>query len=535
MEGMPREIAGVLAADCPRTPPSPQSGKASWTTEVKAGFALILLFGTLLCLIPDKGVDTWSFMAAIGLLAVWRYGWMFVHLVRSHIYLNDRFPALREQEELERETLKPTQIYVLITSYRIDHHTTFQVYDALIANAAQYGVPTVIVASLTDETDIDVLNHVMANNKHPENVQVRCLFQKGDGKRSAMADALRSIARDLPSRDSVLVMMDGDILLPDSVFEKSMGFFALEPDLGALTTDNRAVVEGGCWTKEWYDLRYAQRQLVMSSVALSRQLMVLTGRYSVFRGDVVLHRAFVEAIESDQIDHWRFGQFRFLSGDDKSSWFWLVKQGRRMRYLPDVVTYGFEALPNEERWFQSTTALMRRWYGNMLRSSGRAIALGPGQMGFFLWWCLIDQRLSMWTTQVGPFSAVLLAVCVHPGYLVTYLFWITLVRLLVVAVVGVQRRRISLTWPFLLYYSQLWGAILKTYVSFRVNQQKWTRQNISAGEPAQVWARTLQRLSSHCLHAGYVSVFVMVLAVLSGAMQWPQMGTLALVFGSEAP
>jgi hypothetical protein len=48
---------------------------------------------------------------------------------------------------------------------------------------------------------------------------------------------------------------------------------------------------------------------------------------------------------------------------------------------------------------------MRRWFGNMLRASGRAIALGPRQVGLFAWWCLIDQRISMWTPLLLPLSA----------------------------------------------------------------------------------------------------------------------------------
>src|SRR3546814_7979354 len=73
-----------------------------------------------------------------------------------------------------------------------------------------------------------------------------------------------------------------------------------------------------------------------------------------------------------------------------------------MRYLPDVMAYGFEELPDRNRFFASTVGLMRRWFGNMFRTSGRAIALGPRRMGLFTWWCIVDQRLSLWTTLIGP-------------------------------------------------------------------------------------------------------------------------------------
>ncbi|MEZ5836727.1 MAG: hypothetical protein R3D03_13490 [Geminicoccaceae bacterium] len=65
----------------------------------------------------------------------------------------------------------------------------------------------------------------------------------------------------------------------------------------------------------------------------------------------------------------------------RGTWFWLPRQGWEMLYVPDVVAYGFEELPDRHRFFASSIGLMRRWYGNMLRNNGRAIALGPRKMG----------------------------------------------------------------------------------------------------------------------------------------------------------
>src|SRR3546814_4569654 len=79
------------------------------------------------------------------------------------------------------------------------------------------------------------------------------MYQRGDGKRSAMAEVLRAIVRSEPGPDDLVVFMDGDIRLLASTFRRSMPFFLLEQDLGALTTNNRAVVTGSDVTKEWYD------------------------------------------------------------------------------------------------------------------------------------------------------------------------------------------------------------------------------------------------------------------------------------------
>src|SRR3546814_11104718 len=87
------------------------------------------------------------------------------------------------------------------------------------------------------------------------------MYQRGDGKRSAMAEVLRAIVRSEPGPDDLVVFMDGAIRLPASTFRRSMPFFLLEPDLGALTANNRAVVTGSDVTKDWYDLSSEERRV----------------------------------------------------------------------------------------------------------------------------------------------------------------------------------------------------------------------------------------------------------------------------------
>src|SRR3546814_8639196 len=73
---------------------------------------------------------------------------------------------------------------------------------------------------------------------------------------------------------------------------------------------------------------------------------------------------------------------------------------------------------------------MRRWFGNMCRTSGRAIALGPRRMGLFTWWCIVDQRLSIWTTLIGPTVAIVMTLLVRPSFGLVYLLWIMSTRLI---------------------------------------------------------------------------------------------------------
>ncbi|MFQ3787748.1 glycosyltransferase [Halomonas sp. A29] len=496
---------------------------ASRITELTTFLFGLALLVVIISELPSDvfSPESQSFFFVIGAIGAWRYSWWAVQAARSTWYNRMVFPRMRAEADAVGELEKPPELFVLCTSYRIEAQVNFQVYDALIREAYEFGVPTTIFASISDRTDVDVITHVMDSHGWPKNVEVRYMFQKGDGKRSAMAEVLRAISRRLPSPGSLLVSMDGDIRLEPGTLARSLSFFQAQDDLGALTTNNRAEVTGNDATREWYDLRYAQRHLMMSSMSVSRRLLVLTGRYSVFRADLATQPDFIELIESDYVDHWRFGNFKFLSGDDKSSWYWLLKNGWRMLYIPDVYVTGFEELPDRRRFFASTTDLMRRWYGNMLRTSNRAIALGPRPMGMFTWWSLVDQRLSMWTTLVGPTVVTLVSLFIRPSFLFAYVLWILFTRGIATSILAWQRGRFSLLWIPLIYYNQVWGAMLKTYVSFRFNRQKWTRQGISTGEPNDPVAASRQRRMGHVLHGFAYGLLLFALLLSTGVMAPP--------------
>ncbi len=506
---------------------------ASKVTEVAT---FILGIALLIVVIDGLPLDVFStesksFFFAIGAVGIWRYTWWLIQALRSVWYNRRIFPRLRAEADAAGEQALPPELYVLCTSFRIEPEVSFQVYEALVREVADYGVPTTIFASLSDRTDVDVITHVMDANGWPANIELRYMFQKGDGKRSAMAEVLRAISRRMPAPGALLVSMDGDIRLEPGTLSRSLSFFSVQEDLGALTTNNSAIVTGGDATKEWYDIRYAQRHLVMSSMSVSRRLLVLTGRYSAFRADLATQPGFIELVENDHVDHWRFGTFKFLSGDDKSTWYWLLKNGWRMLYIPDVHVSGFEELPDRKRFFKSTTDLMRRWYGNMLRTSNRAIALGPRPMGLFTWWSLVDQRLSMWTTLIGPTVAILVTLFIRPSFIFAYALWILFTRGIVTLLLAWQHGRYSLLWVPLIYYNQVWGALLKTYVSFRFNRQKWSRQGISAGEPNDPLAVKRQRRMGHVLHGFAYGLLLFVLILATGVLQPPDRISLSILTG----
>jgi glycosyltransferase Alg8 len=325
----------------------------------------------------------------------------------------------------------------------------------------------------------------------------------------------------------VVVVQDGDTILPPGCLARTLPFFRLFPTLAALTTDEDCLVpEGGAAMRAWHRLRFAQRHLLMSSLALSRRLITLTGRMSAYRAVVATDPGFIDLIGNDTLDHWRFGRLRLLTGEDKSAAYWLLERGLASLYVPDVQVLTIEQPPAPDL-LRASTALMLRWFGNMLRASGRCLALGPRRVGWFVWWCLVDQRISIWTPLIGPVAAILLAVAISPAFLYAYLLWVMITRLLQSLLLLSVRPAISGLWPPLLYFTQLYGALVKTWVLFRLDRQRWTRQQIDLAPVLSPGQARLRAAASLGLHLLALATLVAAVALSTGLAPMPTQALLA--------
>ena len=79
-----------------------------------------------------------------------------------------------------------------------------------------------------------------------------------------------------------------------------------------------------------------------------------------------------------------------------------------------------------------------------------------------------------------------------------------------------SRYEISWRYPFLLYYGQVIGALVKTYVLFRMDQQSWTRQKIDSDN------FSARPLGSLAMHGIAMLVFVSVIGVATNLLQVPE-------------
>jgi glycosyltransferase Alg8 len=496
----------------------------------------LLVYGALLLLVslllPAVLWDTRSpfFLLALGTVALFRYAWGATHILRAIIYRKLVFPSMRRQADAMGVEGLPSKIYLLMTSFRIDTETTRLVYAAAIREAAACGGVVKIVASVVEMADQRLIKHLFAELNPPDSVTLTFVRIPGTGKRDALAQGLRSISNDRPPLDSVICVVDGDTILTPGVITKCVPFFKMRPNMDALTTDEVCEVHGAAIFRDWYNLRFAQRQILMSSIGLSRRVLTLTGRLSIFRGRVATSPEFIKRLEDDSIDHWRLGRFRFLTGDDKSTWYYILKSGKEMLYIPDVSVTTIES-PPDPSFVLSAGMLMQRWFGNMLRTNGRALQLGPRRMGLFVWWAILDQRISMWTTLIGPVGTLLAAVLASPSALLVYVYWVCLTRFVQTLAFLTARQEVRWNYPFLLFFNQIFGSVIKVYIFFRLDKQKWTRQKTVAVRQAGSINTVLTGLSSSAMHAVALMTFVVILGAFSGLLGWGSQTTALLLAG----
>lgn len=414
-------------------------------------------------------------LIGLSLFAFWRYGWQLTHFVRAAIYANIYYPSLRyKAQQLAPEQAYPQHIYFVIPSYKEDAWVSIECIHSILSNMANLPIEaTLVIPTGADQDDAVIARAV---ESHPANTKVNVVLQRQkDGKRIAMGHALRAVARRYrDEKNSVTVFMDGDSYLETDTLKKLLPLFAIKPNLGAVTTNETAFVDTqSVLYRDWFNLKFGQRHILFQSHSLSNKVLTLTGRFSVFRTSIVVNEDFISRIEVDSISHARHGKFRFLMGDDKSSWFSLLKDKWHMLYLPDVLCYSLES--RDADFFKVSMSLPYRWYGNTLRNNARALALGWRTTGLFIWVAILDQRLSMWTSLVGIVGAIVLSVVNSMVFLPLYLSWVLLVRTFQMMVIALAGHRVTLTTIPLMLYGQWYGAIVKIRAFYNLNDQNWSK------------------------------------------------------------
>lgn len=469
-------------------------GLAKWPLgQVSVLATVAISLAWLLTHMPNRffAPEVMHLTLTLGALGFWRFGWWFTHAVRAEIYRRVKFPRMRARAtKLWQQGWRPRRLHIQMTTYYEEPAITKRVIGSILSQIRREKIPTTIyigTGSAYDELIIRQFVQTYAQDIPDNLAELVFLRQNQPGKRMAIGMILRSINRNGVDKDDLVIFMDGDALYGGDVLEKSLSMFAADPELQALTTDEEVICYGPKWIANWLDMRFAQRRLAMQSHALSGKVLTLTGRMSIFRAEHMRSLKFIRTIEADHLDHWLWGRFRFLSGDDKSTWYHMLTRSAKMTYVPDATVYTIEVIKENglERMIQN----FRRWSGNMLRNGSRAIALGPRKVTPFIWWCIVDQRIAMWTMLVSPIVAVM-GTLLEPGYIWTCLIWVLFSRVVLCLFLFTYSRRVDMTWPFILYLNQIINASVKVYMIFHLSKQKWSnRGNQTAGGGEGLLAR----------------------------------------------
>jgi len=417
----------------------------------------------------------------VGTIGIWRYSWWFIHMVRAEIYARIRYPKIRYQaDKVWHEGWRPPHIHFLMTTFLERRDTTELVLNSILREIRETKLPATIWLGSGDSYDEDIMMQYLRQYGRDLPVELIFIRQNVSGKRMAIGLVLRAMSRRGIGRDDMVCFMDGDAIFAPGIVQKCTSVFATDPELQAITTNEEVLCFGPKWVGIWLTMRFAQRRVAMQSHSMSNKVLTLTGRMSVFRANHLTRYEFIRKLEADHLNHWLWGEFRFLSGDDKSTWYYMLTKGAKMLYLPDAMVYTVDEV--EGSGLVRMTENFHRWSGNMLRNGSRALALGPRKAGFFIWWCVLDQRVAMWTMLVSPVVAITASLVVEPAYIVTYFVWILCSRMALSLFLFRYTDQVYISFPIILYVNQLLNAVVKVHCFFRLSQQRWSnRGNQCAG------------------------------------------------------
>ena len=507
--------------------------REKWTPRVLVSVALYFNVCALAIVnLPDTLWDARLDRATlvIGALGAWRYSWWLTHLIRALIYAKRAFPPLRRRADvIWHRGWRPPHLHFLLTTFKERTETTEMVVLGICQEIRACGVPATIWLGSANAPDERAIETALRRFAGDLEIRLRVVRQNAPGKRVAIGLILRAMSRAGLESEALVVFMDGDFVLAPGALPKCLPLFAVHRDLQAVTTDEDVLCIGPAWMRIWLSMRFAQRRIAMQSHALSGRVLTLTGRMSVFRSEHLTKIDFIRLLEADSLNHWLWGRFRFLSGDDKSTWYYLLRQGARMLYVPDASGHTIEVV--EGSGWRRMVENFRRWSGNMLRNGARAIALGPRRMPFFIWWCLIDQRLAIWTMLASPLLAVATSIQNGAEYFLAYAIFIAVSRMLLSLVLFVFSPRIYLSYPFFLYANQVMLAFVKIHMLTRLAKQKWAnrgdqRQSLR-GAGTLSWFRTGMASYALCL---YLSLLVLCVLQGGGFVDSPSLLSVTIFF-----
>jgi glycosyltransferase Alg8 len=171
-----------------------------------------------------------------------------------------------------------------------------------------------------------------------------------------------------------------------------------------------------------------------------------------------------------------------------------------------------------------------------MRNNGRALALGYRKTGLFIWICILDQRISMWTSLVGITGASILAIFKNFIYLPVFIAWILIVRSIQMTVIALNGHPVSITTIPIMLYNQWVGSIIKIRAFFHLSDQKWSKggkKQDATGDNIPV-PHILARFMPRFLMTMSYAAFLFILLITEQVLSLPNMHVLQAAQNNES-
>jgi glycosyltransferase Alg8 len=127
---------------------------------------------------------------------------------------------------------------------------------------------------------------------------------------------------------------------------------------------------------------------------------------------------------------------------------------------------------------------------------------------------MLDQRIAMWTGLIGITTALIATFMYGPTMMLGYILWIGMTRFVVCLILATGGHPVKPSFPFLLYYNQLAGSLVKAWVFFRLDRQSWTRQKTRLPDESSL--RVLfNRWSANAMTFSAFSIFFVLCLLLA--------------------
>lgn len=438
------------------------------------------------------------------------------HILRIIIYRKLMVPHILSRPDDPLQCIR--EFYVVVPTYKEKEWITYAVFRSISIETAKVDFPVTIIVNTPDETDVQNIRETLAEYPLKENVKLVTLSQVGKGKRSALAESLKYIKTQAHFENSAVALMDGDCIWGNDLLANVFPFFNKNPRLGGITTNEELICFGSLFYEKWFDYRLAFRDFYMCSHSFGKRTLCLTGRFAVIRSEIALRDDFIWIVENDCMEHWLWGHIKFLGGDDKSTWFWIYKNGYQVNkdellYLPKALVYTLECI-NGENGFMRSQKNLKRWFTNTARNNTRSLMVTPvKQAPFFIWLCILMQRITMYSNFLGITTALVLCIQTDIMYLPAFLYLCILQALLATIIFSINRKRF-LYWGIYIQIVNQWiGTFVKMWAFSHIAQQKWVHRG---GQKTGVKGKNLMNhiKSFYAQYEFFLKIFFIVVWVL---------------------